>query len=93
MAYYGYKRSLGGKPSDVREGFTGEQRFFIAWAQGWKIKMRDAFMKQLVSTNPHAPGYFRAIGPPSNMPEFYEAFGVKPGDPMYRDEKIRVTLW
>ncbi len=93
MAYYAYKRSLNGKPSEVREGFTGEQRFFIAWAQGWRIKMRDEYLKQMVATNPHSPGLFRAIGPPSNMPEFYEAFGVKEGDKMFRPKELRAEIW
>lgn len=93
MAYYAYKRSLNGKPSDVREGFTGEQRFFIAWAQGWRIKMRDAYLRQMVAVNPHSPGLFRAIGPPSNMPEFYEAFGVKEGDKMHRPAAVRAEIW
>ncbi|MBC7862701.1 MAG: M13 family metallopeptidase [Bacteroidia bacterium] len=93
MAYYAYKKSLNGKASDVREGFTGEQRFFISWAQGWKVKMRDEFMKQLVATNPHSPGYFRALGPPSNMQEFYDAFGIKEGDKMFREKNVRVEIW
>jgi putative endopeptidase len=93
MAYYAYKKSLNGKASDTKEGYTGEQRFFLSWAQGWKIKMRDASLKQLVATNPHSPGYFRAIGTPSNMQEFYDAFQVKEGDKMYRPKSLRVEIW
>jgi putative endopeptidase len=93
MSYYAYKMSLGGKPSEVVEGYTGEQRFFLAWAQGWKTIMRPQALKQLVATNPHSPGYFRAIGPLSNMPEFYEAFGVKEGDKMFRPKEIRADIW
>lgn len=93
MAYYAYKKSLNGKPSPVMHGFTGEQRFFLAWAQGWKTLMRDPFLKQLIATNPHAPGNFRAIGPLTNMPEFYEAFNVKEGDGMYRPAAKRVNIW
>ncbi|MFN5183082.1 MAG: M13 family metallopeptidase [Bacteroidota bacterium] len=93
MAYYAYKKSLGGKPSEVRDGFSGEQRFFISWAQGWKTKMRDNFLKQMVATNPHSPARFRAMGPLTNMPEFYEAFNVKEGDKMYKQKDDRVEIW
>lgn len=93
MSYYAYKKSLNGKKSPVIAGFTGEQRFFIAWAQAWKVLMRDAYLRQMVATNPHSPGNFRAVGPLSNMTEFYEAFGVKPGDAMYRPAEKRVSIW
>lgn len=93
MAYYAYQKSLNGKKSPIMAGFTGEQRFFIAWAQGWKTLTRDAFLKQMIATNPHSPGNFRAIGPLSNMQEFYDAFGVKEGDGMYRPVAKRVNIW
>lgn len=93
MAYYAYQLSLGGKKSDVREGFTGEQRFFIAWAQGWKSLMRPAFLKQMVATNPHSPADFRAYMPLTNMPEFYQAFGVTEKDPMFRAPEKRAVIW
>ncbi len=93
MSYYAYKKSLNGKKSPVMAGFTGEQRFFLAWAQGWKTLMRDAYLKQMVATNPHAPGNFRAFGPLTNMTEFYDAFGVKEGDGMWRPADKRVNIW
>ncbi len=93
MAYYAYKKSLNNQKSPVIAGFTGEQRFFLSWAQGWKSLMRDASLKQLVATNPHSPANFRVLGPLSNMPEFYEAFGVKAGDGMYRPDAKRVNIW
>ena len=93
MAYYAYKKSLNGQKSPVMAGYTGEQRFFISWAQGWKSLMRDAYLKQMIATNPHSPGNFRAVGPLSNMPEFYEAFGVKEGDGMYIPVAKRVNIW
>jgi putative endopeptidase len=93
MAYYAYQKSLNGKKSPVMAGFTGEQRFFIAWVQGWKTLTRDAYLKQMIATNPHSPGNFRAIGPLSNMQEFYDAFGVKEGDGMYRPVAKRVNIW
>jgi putative endopeptidase len=93
MAYYAYQKSLNGKKSPVMVGFTGEQRFFIAWVQGWKTLVRDAYLKQMIATNPHSPGNFRAIGPLSNMQEFYDAFGVKEGDGMFRPAAKRVNIW
>jgi len=93
MAYYAYKKSLGGKPSKMMGGFTGEQRFFIAWAQGWKQMTRDEELKRLLTVDYHSPAYFRAFAPLSNMIEFYEAFGVKPGDKMYVPEERRVEIW
>jgi len=93
MAYYAYQKSLNGKKSPVMAGFTGEQRFFLAWVQGWKTLMRDASLKQLIATNPHAPGNFRAMAPLTNMQEFYDAFGVKEGDGMYRPTDKRVNIW
>lgn len=93
MAYYAYKKSLNGKKSPVMAGFTGEQRFFMAWAQGWKNLARDAAEKQLLATDPHAPGKFRGFAPLTNMPEFYEAFNIKETDPMYRKPEVRVEIW
>ncbi len=93
MAYYAYKKSLNGQKSPVMAGFTGEQRFFMAWTQGWKGLARDEAAKQLLATDPHAPAKFRGFGPLTNMKEFYEAFGVKPGDLMYREDAVRVEIW
>lgn len=93
MAYYAYKKSLNGNKSPVMAGFTGEQRFFMAWAQGWKGLAREAAEKQLLATDPHAPGKFRGFAPLTNMPEFYEAFKIKETDPMYRKPENRVEIW
>lgn len=93
MAYYAYKKSLNGQKSPVMAGYTGEQRFFISWAQGWKTLMRDAYLKQMIATNPHSPGNFRAVGPLSNMTEFYEAFNIKEGDGMFIPITKRVNIW
>ncbi len=93
MSYYAYKMSLGGKKSVAIDGYTGEQRFFIAWAQAWKIMMRPEFMKQMIATNPHSPGNFRANGPLTNMKEFYEAFEVKEGNKMYKPADKRAEVW
>jgi putative endopeptidase len=93
MAYYAYKKSLAGGKSKMMGGFTGEQRFFIAWAQGWKSVVRDAELKRLLTIDYHSPAYFRAFAPLSNMKEFYDAFGVKPGDKMFTGEDKRVEIW
>lgn len=93
MSYYAYMRSLNGKERKVIDGFTPEQRFFIAGAQMWRSLYTDESMRRQLETNPHAPGEYRVIGPFSNMPEFYAAFGVKKGNKMYRDETVRAKIW
>ena len=93
MAYYAYKKSLAGAKSKIIYGYTGEQRFFIAWAQGWKSMTRNAELKRLLTVDYHSPAYFRAFAPLTNMPEFYEAFGVKEGDKMFVPETKRVEIW
>jgi putative endopeptidase len=93
MAYYAYKKSLKGKVSPVIGGFTGEQRFFIAWCQGWQGVTRDEELKRLVTVDFHSPGYFRAWAPLTNLKEFYDAFGVKQGDKMYTSPEKRVEIW
>lgn len=94
ISYYAFKKSLEGKPAPEKiDGFTPEQRFFIAWAQGWRGNMRPEFLKNLIQTNPHSPGNFRGNGPLTNMQEFYDAFDVKEGDKMYRPKEARAEIW
>jgi predicted metalloendopeptidase len=93
IAYKAWKISLKGKPSPVIDGFTGDQRVFMGWAQAWRTKAREQYLRQQVMADPHAPAEFRANAPLGNIPGFYEAFGVKPGDKMYRDPAIRVKIW
>ncbi len=93
VSYYAYKKSLNGKEAPVIDGLTGEQRFFLGWAQVWAGKYRDQTLRQRILTDPHSPGQYRANGVTSNMPEFYEAFGVKESDAMYRSEQERVKIW
>ncbi len=93
IAWRAYNMSRGGRPSPVIDGFTGEQRFFLSWAQAWKGRVRDEYLRQTLLTTPHAPPEFRANGPASNMPAFHEAFGTKPGDGMYRAPDGRVVIW
>lgn len=75
------------------DGLTPEQRFYIAWAQAWMAKTRPEILKVLVATDPHAPVEVRSFAPASNMNEFYEAFNIKEGDPMWRKPEDRVVIW
>jgi putative endopeptidase len=81
------------KSMDKIDGFTADQRFFLAWAQVWRGKYRDEALAQQVQTDPHSPGRFRCNVPLSNMPEFYQVFGVKEGDKMFRPEAERAKIW
>ena len=93
IAYKAYKISLGGKPAPVIDGLTGDQRFFMGWAQVWRIKYRDEAMVNQIKVGPHAPGMYRANGAVINHPAFNEAFGIKEGDKMYLAPKDRVSIW
>jgi predicted metalloendopeptidase len=93
IAYRAWKISLGGKPSPVIDGLTGDQRFFMGWAQVWRLKAREEYLRNQLKADTHSPAEFRANGPLGNIPEFYEAFGVKPGDKLYREPEKRVKIW
>ncbi|MEA3065676.1 MAG: putative endopeptidase [Sphingomonadales bacterium] len=91
-AYDAYRASLGGKEAPVLEGFTGDQRFFIAYSQAWATKMREPSLRQRVLTDGHAPGQFRALTV-RNLDPWYAAFGVKPGQKLYLAPDKRVKVW
>lgn len=74
-------------------GYTPAQRFFIGWALGWMNQIRPETLALRVKTDVHAPSYLRVIGPVSNLPQFYAAYGVKPGDRMFRPDSVRVQIW
>ncbi len=93
LALDAYKRSLGGKPAPVLDGFTGEQRVMLGWAQVWRSKSRDAAVRQQVVTGPHSPPMFRVIGPMRNVDAWYEAFGVKPEEKNHVKPEDRVRIW
>jgi putative endopeptidase len=93
IAYKAYTLSLAGKPSTTIDGLTGEQRVFMGWTQAWRAKFRDEFLRVIVTSNEHAPSMYRGFAPLTNIDAFYEAFGVKPGDKMYRKPEERVRIW
>ncbi len=93
MAYRAYQLSLGGKPAPVIDGSTGDQRFFIGWAQVWARKYRDDELRKRLLTDSHSPSEYRVNNVLSNIDAFYAAFDVKPGDRLYRDPATRVKIW
>ncbi len=93
IAYYAYQNSLKGKPAPVIDGFTGEQRFFLGWAQVWARKYRDDELRRRLKTDPHSPSEYRCDGIVTNMPEFYKAYDVKEGDKLFTPENQRVRIW
>jgi predicted metalloendopeptidase len=75
------------------DGYTPEQRFFISWGTIWRTKIRDETIKNLVKTDPHSPGMYRAFVPLQNVDAFYNAFDIKPGDKLYLEPDKRVKIW
>lgn len=93
MAYDAYKKSLNGVEAPVIDGFTGDQRFFMAWAQVWAIKWREEALSQQIKNGPHSPGEFRANGIVRNIDAWYEAFDVGPDHALYLPPEERVKIW
>ena len=93
IALKAYKTSLNGKDSPVLDGFTGEQRLFIGWAQSWLNKDREETLRNQIASDPHSPPKFRVNGVVRNIPEFYKAFNVKPTDSLYLAPEKRVRIW
>jgi putative endopeptidase len=93
MAYRAYRNSLGGEEAPVIDGFTGDQRFFMGWAQVWRILFRDEELRQRLVTGPHAPGEYRTNGIVPHLDAFHEAFEVEPGDGMWRAPEVRIRIW
>lgn len=93
IAFEAFKRRLQTHPGKTVNGFTPEQRFFLGFAQIWKNNIRPEALRQLILTDPHSPGEYRVQGTLSNMPQFYEAFGVKPGHKLFRSEETRAAIW
>jgi len=93
VALDAYHRSLGGKPAPVIDGLTGDQRFFLAWAQIYREKQREDALRSQVTTDPHSPGRFRVIGPLPNIQAWYDAFGITPDNAMYIPPEKRAHIW
>ena len=93
LALEAYHSSLGGKPAPVLDGFTGDQRVFLGWAQAWRGKAREDYIRKQVVSDPHSPRAFRVIGPPRNIDAWYAAFGVTPKDAYYVAPADRVRIW
>lgn len=93
IAFEALERSLKGKERKLVDGYTPEQRFFLSWAQQWRTNFREDALRRQLATDPHSPGMIRAIAPISNMQEFFDAFGIHEGDPMWRKPEDRVKIW
>lgn len=93
VAYRAYQLSLGGEPAPVIDGLTGEQRFFVGFTHVWRAKTRPEETIRRVTIDPHSPPEYRVFGTLVNTDAFFEAFGVKPGDGMWRDPADRVRIW
>ncbi len=93
IAYAAFQNTDQYKKGEKIDGFTPAQRFFLSWAQVWRTNTRDAQARVWIKIDPHSPGKFRVLGPLSDMPEFYAAFNVKPGDAMMQADSNRVKIW
>jgi putative endopeptidase len=93
IAWKAYLLSLNGEESPVIDGLTGQERFFLSWAQAWQMKLRDAEAIRLLAIDPHSPNEFRCNQIVSNIPAFYEAFNVTEADALYLAPEKRVTIW
>ena len=93
IAYKAYQLSLGGKEAPIIDGLTGDQRFFLGWAQVWRGKDREAEAIRRLTVDPHSPPAIRGNATLKNQEGFYRAFGVKEGDGMYLPPEQRVSIW
>ena len=93
MAHEAYRISLRGQPAPVLGGLSGDQRFFLAYAQVWRSKYRDGALRELVMSDVHSPDEFRVNGPLPNIDDWYAAFNVQPGDKLYIKPEKRVRIW
>ncbi len=93
QAYRAYRISLNGRAAPVIDGLTGDQRFFMGYAQIWRSKMRDEALRQRILTDPHSPGPTRAFVPLVNNDVFAKTFNLQPGDKMYVAPRDRVKIW
>jgi len=93
VAYYAYKLSQNGADPEVLDGVTGDQRFFLSWAQVWRTLIRDQRLRDQVLSDPHSPSEYRCNGTVRNMDAWYTAFNIQPGDKLYLPDSQRVEIW
>jgi putative endopeptidase len=93
VAYDAYHAALGGEPAPIRDGLTGDQRFFLAFAQSWREKTREALARTRVVADPHAPEKFRTNGSVRNVDAWYAAFSVSRSDKLYLSPEARAQIW
>ena len=93
LAYRAYKISLNGEEAPIIDGYTGDQRFFLAWAQVWQGKYREEALIQRLTSDPHSPSEFRVNGVVRNFDEWYEAFDVTPENDLYLPPEERIRIW
>ena len=93
LALDAYRASLKGQPAPVLDGFTGDQRVFLGWAQAWRGKVSDDYVRKQVVSDPHSPRQFRVIGPARNIDAWYDAFKVQSGDKMFVAPDGRARIW
>lgn len=93
VAYEAFKMTPQGKSGKAIDGFTPDQRFFLAWAQVWRANTLPQTEAQLIITDSHSPGKYRTIGAPVNMDAWYKAFNVKAGDKLYKKPEDRIRIW
>ncbi|MCB2050622.1 MAG: M13 family metallopeptidase [Novosphingobium sp.] len=93
LAYRAYRMALNGKEAPIIDGLTGDQRFFLSWAQVWRMAQRDESLRQQLLTDPHSPAQYRVNGIVRNMDAWYKAFNVQPGDKLYLPPEERIHIW
>ena len=93
LGYEAFKRTDQWKRGEKINGLTPDQRYFLGYALSWLGQRRPEALQNQIMTDVHAPAFLRVNGPLANIPEFYAAFGIKPGDPMYRGDDVRVVIW
>jgi putative endopeptidase len=93
LGYQAFKKTEQYKSGKKINGLTPDQRYFLGYALSWVGKMRDETLALRLMTDVHAPNFLRINGPMANIPEFYKAFGIKEGSPMYQPDSLRVNIW
>lgn len=93
VSYHAYTLHLAGQPAETLDGITGDQRFFLGWAQAWRSLIRDEALRNQVMTDPHSPAIYRCNGTVRNMDAWYSAFDVQAGEALYLAPEDRVTIW